>query len=63
MARYTGPKKKKKNKLSRKVGEDLGLRTNVLKLGRRLAVRPGQHGAKSRRKLSDYAIQLKRSKN
>lgn len=55
MARYTGPK----NKLSRKVGEDLGLRTNVLKLGRRLAVRPGQHGAKSRRKLSDYAIQLK----
>lgn len=55
MARYTGPK----NKLSRKVGEDLGLRTNVLKLGRRLAVRPGQHGARSRRKLSDYAIQLK----
>ncbi len=55
MARYIGPK----NKLARKIGEDLGLRTNPLKVGRRLNVRPGQHGAKSRRKQSDYAIQLK----
>lgn len=55
MARYTGPK----NKLSRKIGEDLGLKTNALKTARRLMVRPGQHGAKGRRKLSDYGVQLK----
>jgi small subunit ribosomal protein S4 len=55
MARYTGPK----NKLSRKIGEDLGLKTNPLKVARRLTIRPGQHGAKSRRKLSDYGTQLK----
>lgn len=55
MARYIGPK----NKLARKIGEDLGLRTNVLKAGKRLAIRPGQHGARSRRKQSDFAIQLK----
>jgi len=55
MARYTGPK----NKLSRKVGEDLGLKTNSLKVARRLMIRPGQHGAKGRRKLSDYGVQLK----
>jgi len=55
MARYIGSK----SKLSRRIGEDLGLRTNVLKSGRRLSIRPGQHGAKSRRKMSDFAIQLK----
>ncbi len=55
MARYTGPK----NKLSRKIGEDLGLKTNALKTARRLTTRPGQHGAKGRRKLSDYGVQLK----
>ncbi len=55
MARYTGPK----NKLARKVGQDLGLKTNALKVARRLMVRPGQHGARSRRKLSDYGVQLK----
>ena len=55
MARYTGPK----NKLSRKIGEDLGLKTNALKVARRLTIRPGQHGAKSRRKLSDFGTQLK----
>ncbi len=54
MARYTGPK----TKLSRKVGEDLGLKTNALKTARRLNVRPGQHGAKGRRKVSDYGTQL-----
>lgn len=54
MARYTGPK----NKLSRKIGEDLGLKTNALKVARRLTIRPGQHGAKSRRKLSDFGTQL-----
>jgi len=55
MARYTGPK----TKLSRKIGEDLALKTNGLKVAKRLNIRPGQHGAKGRRKLSDYGIQLK----
>ncbi|MBU0978956.1 MAG: 30S ribosomal protein S4 [Patescibacteria group bacterium] len=55
MARHTGPK----NKLARKIGEDLNLKTNSLKVARRLMVRPGQHGAKSRRKLSDFGQQLK----
>lgn len=55
MARTTGPKVK----LMRKVGEDLGLKANSLKVARRLMVRPGQHGAKGRRKLSDFGHQLK----
>ena len=55
MARYTGPK----NKLARKVGEDLGLKSNALKVTRRLGILPGQHGAKGRRKLSNYGQQLK----
>ena len=54
MARYTGPK----NKLARKVGEDLGLKTNALKVARRLMIRPGQHGHRGRRKVSDYGVQL-----
>ncbi|MBU0974528.1 30S ribosomal protein S4 [Patescibacteria group bacterium] len=54
MARYIGPK----NKLARKIGEDLGLKTNALKVARRLTSKPGQHGAKSRRKTSDYGTQL-----
>ncbi len=54
MARYTGPR----NKLARKIGEDLGLKSNPLKVARRLSIRPGQHGTKSRRKLSDYGTQL-----
>ncbi len=55
MARYIGPK----NRLARKVGEDLGLKTNALKVTRRLTVGPGQHGAQNRRKLSDFGVQLK----
>lgn len=55
MARYTGPR----NKLSRKIGEDLNLKTNSLKVARRLTIRPGQHGAKGKRKLSDYGVQLR----
>jgi small subunit ribosomal protein S4 len=55
MARYTGPK----NKLARKIGEDLGLKTNSLKVAKRLTILPGQHGAKGRRKISDYGKQLK----
>jgi small subunit ribosomal protein S4 len=54
MARYIGPKQR----LQRQIGEDLGLKTNALKTARRLAVRPGQHGAKNRRKLSNYGVQL-----
>ena len=37
----------------------MGLKTNALKVARRLMIRPGQHGAKGRRKLSDYGVQLK----
>lgn len=55
MARYTGPK----NKLARKIGEDLGLKTNAMKVAKRVGIRPGQHGSKGRRKLSDYGVQLK----
>ncbi len=56
MARYTGPK----NRLARAVGRDLGLKTNAVKLQRRLSVPPGQHGPKgSHGKPSDYRIQLK----
>jgi len=55
MARHIGPKQK----LQRQIGEDLGLKTNALKTARRLAIRPGQHGAKTHRKLSNYGLQLK----
>ena len=56
MARYTGPK----NRLARAVGRDLGLKSNVVKLQRRLGIPPGQHGPKgSHGKPSDYRIQLK----
>jgi small subunit ribosomal protein S4 len=55
MSRYTGPK----NKLSRKIGEDLGLKTNAVKVARVVNQRPGQHGAKNRKKLSDYGVQLR----
>lgn len=54
MARYTGPK----NKLMRKVGVDLGLRTNPVKVAKRIGVLPGFHGRRGRRKISDYATQL-----
>ncbi len=54
MARYTGPK----NKLARKIGEDLGLKTNALKVARRLMIKPGQHGHRNRRRSSDYGTQL-----
>lgn len=55
MARYTGPK----NKLARKVGEDLSLKTNALRVAKRVMIRPGQHGQKGRRKQSDFGLQLK----
>ena len=59
MARYTGPK----NRLARREGIDLGLKTIGSKshasLLRRLNVPPGQHGARGKRKQSDYGLQLR----
>jgi len=54
MARYTGPK----NKKARRLGVDLGLKTNPKSLERRLSTPPGQHGKKGLRKQSDYGLQL-----
>lgn len=59
MARYTGPK----NRVARKEGIDLGLKTvgsNAhASLLRRLNVPPGQHGAKGKRRISSYGQQLR----
>jgi len=55
MARNLEPK----NKKARRIGEDLGLKTNPKLLERRINTSPGQHGRKGHRKLSDYGIQLK----
>jgi len=59
MARYTGPK----NRLARREGMDLGLKTVGSKayasLLKRLNVPPGQHGPKGKRKTSDYGHQLR----
>lgn len=59
MARYTGPK----NRLARRQGIDLGLKTSgsssQASLLRRLKIIPGQHGQKKGRKLSDYGKQLR----
>ncbi len=60
MGRYKGPK----NRLARREGVDLGLKTTGssahIQLLRRLKIKPGQHGQKgSRRKPSDYGIQLR----
>lgn len=46
MSRHTGPT----NKLARRAGIDLGLKTNSVKLGRRLNIPPGQHGRKGGKK-------------
>lgn len=55
MARITTPK----NKLSRRSGVDLGLKTNPAKVARRLNIPPGQHGRKGAKKLSEYGTQLR----
>jgi small subunit ribosomal protein S4 len=55
MARYTGPK----NKKARRLGVDLGLKSNPKSLERRIGTPPGQHGRKGgNRKVSDYGVQL-----
>lgn len=59
MGRYTGPK----NRLARREGMDLGLKTVGSKshasLLRRLNIGPGQHGGKGKRKQSAFGIQLR----
>src|SRR4030042_5475193 len=59
MSRYTGPK----NRLARREGMDLGLKTPGSHahscLLKRLKIMPGQHGQKGRRKISDYGMQLR----
>lgn len=59
MARYTGPK----NKLARREGIDLGLKTTGSKahasLLRRLKIIPGKHKQRSVKKISDYGKQMR----
>lgn len=60
MARYTGPK----NKLARREGQDLGLKTTGvsahISLQKRINIPPGQHGQRRyRRRLSDYGLRLR----
>lgn len=54
MGRYIGPK----NKLARRFGVNLGLKSNPTKVARRLAQMPGQHGMKKRRGGSTFGKQL-----
>jgi small subunit ribosomal protein S4 len=57
--RYTGPK----NRLARREGIDLNLKTPGTKthsnLLKRINILPGQHGAGRQKKLTDYGIQLR----
>ncbi len=57
--RYTGPK----NRIARREGIDLGLKTpgtkNHNRLLNKLNILPGQHGSKGKRKLSERGIQLR----
>ncbi len=59
MARYRGPR----NRLARREGTDIGLKTSGLSahasLMRRLKIIPGHHGQRGGRKLSDYGKQLR----
>lgn len=59
MARYRGPK----NRLARREGVDLGLKTPGTSahssLLRRLKILPGQHGQKRFRRFSDYGKELR----
>ena len=54
MGRYTGPK----NKIARRFGVNLGLKTNAAKVARRLTQKPGQHGARHRSSTSSFGKQL-----
>lgn len=59
MARYRGPR----NKLARREGIDLGLKTTGSRahteLLKRIKIIPGQHGQRGSRKLSDFGKQLR----
>lgn len=59
--RYTGPK----NKVARREGVDLGLKTpgskSHARLLKKLNIRPGQHGARGRRKVSERGRQIRES--
>lgn len=59
MARYLGPK----NRIARREGQDLGLKTpgvaSHASLLRRINISPGMHGQKKKKKPSEYAIQLR----
>jgi len=56
--RYTGPK----NKIARRQATDLGMKTTGSKshasLLKKINIKPGQHGARYRRKVSEHAKQL-----
>lgn len=54
MGKYIGPK----NKIARRFGVNLGLKTNATKVARRLKQPPGVHGASRRRPASSYGKQL-----
>ncbi len=55
MGRYIGPK----NKIARRFGINLGLKTNPTKVARRLGQKPGVHGVSKRRpSKSSYGKQL-----
>jgi len=55
MGRYTGPR----NKIARRFGVNLGLKSNPTKVARRLSQMPGVHGAKKRAGItSTYGKQL-----
>ncbi len=55
MAKYIGPK----NKIARRFGVNLGLKTNPAKVARRINQRPGVHGTSFRRgSVSSYGKQL-----
>ena len=57
--RYTGPR----NRIARREGVDLGLKTpgskSHARLLKKLGVPPGQHGARGRRKISERSTQLR----
>lgn len=59
MARYTGPK----NRLARREGMDLGMKTigshAHAELLKRMTIVPGQHGVKGRKKVTGYGTQLR----
>lgn len=54
MARYTGPKRR----LSRREGIALFAK-DVKSIEKKGAIPPGQHGARSRRRVSEYGLQLR----